>query len=33
MFYYFELIKVTVTDWPVSVLPPPFQNCPKVTDS
>ena len=33
MFYYFELIKVTVADGPVSVLPPPSQNCPKVTDT
>ena len=30
--YYFELIKVTVTDGPISVLPPPSQNCRKVTD-
>ena len=30
--YYLELIEVTVTDGPVSVLPPPSQNCPKVTD-
>ena len=33
MFYYFELIKVTVADGPVSVLPPASQNCPKVRDS
>ena len=32
MFYYFELLKVTVTDGPVSVLPPPSHNCPKVTN-
>ena len=31
--FYFEFIKVTVADGPVSVLPPPSQNCPKVTDS
>ena len=30
---YFEIIKVTIADGPVSVLPPPSQNCPKVTDS
>ena len=33
--HYFEFIlkKVTVADGPVSVLPTPSQNCPKVTDS
>ena len=33
MLYYFELIKVTVADGPVGVLPPASQNCPKVTGS
>ena len=33
MFYYYALIKVTVTDGAISVLPPPSQNCPKVTGS
>ena len=31
--YCFELVRVTVSDGPVSVLPPPSQNCTKVTDS
>ena len=29
MFYYFELIKVTATDGPVSDLPPPLSELPK----
>ena len=29
MFYYFELIKVTVADGPVGVLPPPSSELPK----
>ena len=33
MFYYFELVEVTVSDGPVSVLPPPSQSRLRVTGS